>query len=79
MTTGTLTRGLQPTAMEAVVPGDLRRFRKAGRFAKVQAFESAIPETLAPKPFVPRSGSGPALGPDANTPSRMSVRWGTRG
>ncbi|KQP67431.1 3-beta hydroxysteroid dehydrogenase [Methylobacterium sp. Leaf111] len=71
--------GLQPTAMEAVVPGYLWRFRKAGQFAKMQEFESAIPETLTPKPFVPRSGSGPALGPDSNAPSRMGVRWGTRG
>jgi NADH dehydrogenase len=71
--------GLQPTAMEAVVPGYLWRFRKAGQFAKMQEHESAIPETLAPKPFVPRSGSGPALGPDSNAPSRMGVRWGTRG
>ena len=60
------------------MPGDLWRFRKVGPFAKVQAFESAIPETLAPKPFVPRSGSGPALGPDLKAPSRMGVRWGTR-
>ncbi|MCJ2034913.1 complex I NDUFA9 subunit family protein [Methylobacterium sp. J-068] len=71
--------GLQPTAMEAVVPGYLWRFRKAGQFAKMQDYESAIPETLAPKPFVPRSGSGPALGPDSNAPSRMGTRWGTRG
>ncbi|GJD73068.1 hypothetical protein [Methylobacterium goesingense] len=61
------------------MPGDLRRFRKAGPSAKGQAFEGAIPETLALSPFVGRSGSGPALGPDSSVPSWMGVRWGTRG
>lgn len=72
--------GLQPTAMEAVLPGYLWRFRKAGQFSKPEGpSESAVPETLAPKPFAPRSGSGPALGPHSNNASRMGTRWGTRG
>jgi NADH dehydrogenase len=72
--------GLQPTTMEAVVPGYLWTFRKAGQFAKPRvAAESEVPETLAPVPYVPSKPSGPALGPDATRPSRMGTRWGTRG
>jgi NADH dehydrogenase len=72
--------GLQPTAMEAVVPGYLWRFRKAGQFSKPEGpSESEVPETLAPEPYKPAKPSGPALGPDATLPSRMGTRWGTRG
>jgi NADH dehydrogenase len=72
--------GLQPTTMEAVVPGYLWRFRKAGQFAKPRvAVESEVPETLSPVPHAPVKSSGPALGPDASQPSRMGTRWGTRG
>ncbi|KQP20247.1 complex I NDUFA9 subunit family protein [Methylobacterium sp. Leaf100] len=72
--------GLQPTTMEAVVPGYLWRFRTAGQFAKPRvAVESEVPETLAPVPYAPSKPSGPALGPDASQPSRMGTRWGTRG
>ncbi len=78
--------GITPTAAEAVVPGYLWTYRKAGQFARGRGDErqAVIPDTLAPKPMGPGSGhrpytaSGPAVGPDAARPSREGTRWGTR-
>lgn len=78
--------GIVPTAMEAVVPGYLWRFRKAGQFTTGRGTEAMaeIPDTLAPEPMGegsqhrPGRASGPAIGPDAASPSRMGARWGTR-
>ena len=78
--------GIMPTAMEAVVPGYLWRFRKAGQFTTGRGTEAQaeIPDTLAPEPMGegsqhrPGRASGPAIGPDAASPSRMGARWGTR-
>lgn len=74
--------GIVPTALEAVVPGYLWRFRKAGQFTTAaRPAEVEVAPTSAPEPM-PASGvqrpSGPAIGPDASAPSRMGTRWGTR-
>lgn len=79
--------GLTPTAAEAVVPGYLWTFRKAGQFAVGRGSESMaeIPDLIAPTPMGPGSqhrpntASGPAIGGDAGgTPGSMGARWGTR-
>jgi NADH dehydrogenase len=83
--------GITPTAAEAVVPGYLWTFRKAGQFATDRNAEtlSEVPDTLASKPLDPgsqhrpKAASGPAIGADAgsaegNPQGRMGVRWGTR-
>ncbi|MBX9932042.1 MAG: sugar nucleotide-binding protein, partial [Methylobacterium sp.] len=78
--------GITPTAVEAVVPGYLWRFRKAGQFTTGRGSEAQaeIPDTLADEPLAsgsqhrPGRASGPAIGPDAASPSRMGTRWGTR-
>lgn len=78
--------GIVPTAAEAVVPGYLWRYRKAGQFAQGRGTEAEeeVPEMIAPEPLDPSSqhrpdrASGPAIGPDATKPSRMGARWGTR-
>lgn len=75
--------GIVPTAAEAVVPGYLWRFRKAGQFSTGRGTEAeeAVPASIAPEP-APASDaprwSGPAIGPDTASPSRMGARWGTR-
>lgn len=74
--------GLAPTAMEAVVPGYLWRFRKAGQFSKApddpNVREGTVPNLLRPTPAAPSSPSGPALGADSAAQSRMGTRWGSR-
>jgi NADH dehydrogenase len=78
--------GIVPTAVEAVVPGYLWRFRKAGQFSTGRGTEAQaeVPDTLAAAPLDPGSqhrparASGPAIGPDAAGPSRMGNRWGSR-
>lgn len=78
--------GIVPTAAEAVVPGYLWRFRKTGQFATGRGSESqaAVPDSIAPEPMGegsqhrPLKASGPAIGADAASPSRMGNRWGTR-
>ena len=79
--------GIQPTAVEAVVPGYLWRFRKAGQFAQGRGTEAeaGVPDLLAPESeskkstHRPSRASGPSLGADAARPSQMGARWGTRG
>ena len=79
--------GILPTAAEAVVPGYLWRFRKAGQFATGRGTEAEaeVPDTLAHDPLDsgsqhrPARASGPAIGPNAAKPSQMGTRWGTRG
>lgn len=79
--------GIVPTAMEAVVPGYLWTYRKAGQFAKGRGTpeEEVIPDMLKPgsadatSPLRLGAVSGPASGPDASRPSVMGTRWGTRG
>ncbi|WP_336486393.1 complex I NDUFA9 subunit family protein [Methylobacterium nigriterrae] len=78
--------GIIPTAAEAVVPGYLWRFRKAGQFAtgRGESSQAEVPDTLAKNPLDPGSqhrpgrASGPSIGPNAANPSRMGTRWGTR-
>ncbi|MGU3540063.1 complex I NDUFA9 subunit family protein [Methylobacterium sp. A54F] len=78
--------GIIPTAAEAVVPGYLWRFRKAGQFATGRGKPSMAetPDLLAAEPMDatsqhrPDRASGPAIGADAASPSRMGDRWGTR-
>ena len=78
--------GIVPTAAEAVVPGYLWTFRKAGQFAQGRGKESeeVVPNLLTPEPVSPEEQdaplrpSGPAIGADASKPSRMGTRWGTR-
>jgi uncharacterized protein YbjT (DUF2867 family) len=56
--------GIVPTAMEAIVPSYLMRFRKTGQFdAKRDAdFGSATPDDLAPRSTGPASGVYPGEG-----------------
>ncbi len=60
--------GIAPTAMEAIVPSYLVRFRKRGQFERTPAFESPAPDDLAPisagpgSQFQPGRASGPAIG-----------------
>jgi uncharacterized protein YbjT (DUF2867 family) len=60
--------GIAPTAMEAIVPSYLVRFRKHGQFERNAAFASPAPDDLAPRSagarsqFQPGSASGPAIG-----------------
>ena len=71
--------GITPIAAEAVVPGYLWRFRKAGQFStKRGGGEAASSQTESPADAV-RRASGPSIGPNAAAPSRMGSRWGTRG
>ncbi|MET0257708.1 MAG: complex I NDUFA9 subunit family protein [Methylobacterium sp.] len=78
--------GIVPTAVEAVVPGYLWRFRKAGQFAVGRGDESqaAIPDSIAPQPagpgsaHHPRTASGPAIGQGSAPAGGMGGRWGTR-
>jgi NADH dehydrogenase len=78
--------GIVPTAVEAVVPGYLWRFRKAGQFTTGRGTEAQaeVPDTLAAAPLDagsqhrPERASGPAIGPNAAAPSRMGTRWGSR-
>jgi NADH dehydrogenase len=59
--------GIAPTALEAIVPSYLVRFRPRGQFER-NAVESAPPDDLAPRSagpesrFQPGRGSGPAIG-----------------
>ena len=61
--------GIAPTAMEAIVPSYLVRFRKRGQFERNANFESPAPDDLAPRSarpgsqFEPGRASGPAIGP----------------
>ena len=78
--------GIVPTAAEAVVPGYLWTFRKAGQFAEGRGSEAqaGVPDLMAPEPMAapsthrPERAAGPAIGADAGS-SRMGTRWGTRG
>ena len=83
--------GIIPTAAEAVVPGYLWTFRKAGQFATDRDEEllSEVPDTMASRPLAadsqhrPKTASGPAIGADAGSSpgvrqGGMGVRWGTR-
>jgi NADH dehydrogenase len=60
--------GITPTALEALVPSYLVRFRKRGQFERSAAVQSAAPDDLAPRSagpgsqFQPGRGSGPAIG-----------------
>jgi NADH dehydrogenase len=60
--------GIAPTALEAIVPTYLVRFRRRGQFDRNAAFPSAAPDDLAPRSagpgsqFQPGRGSGPAIG-----------------
>lgn len=75
--------GIQPTAAEAVVPGYLWRFRKAGQFAEGRGTEkeAELPDSIAPVPMAegsqhrPLRAAGPAIGADA---AGMGKRWGSR-
>lgn len=77
--------GIVPTAAEAVVPGYLWTFRKAGQFAEGRGSEAqaGMPDLMAPQPMAapsthrPERAAGPAIGADAGS-SRMGTRWGTR-
>ena len=79
--------GITPTAAEAVVPGYLWTFRKAGQFSTERDEEhlSEVPDMLASTPMAassqhrPQTASGPAIGADAgSSPNRGAPRWGTR-
>ena len=79
--------GIIPTAAEAVVPGYLWTFRKAGQFSTERDEEnlSEVPDMLASTPMAagsqhrPQTASGPAIGADAgSSPGGMGARWGTR-
>ncbi|WP_457105538.1 complex I NDUFA9 subunit family protein [Methylobacterium sp. P5_C11] len=83
--------GITPTAAEAVVPGYLWTFRKAGQFSTDRDEEqlSEVPDMLAAAPMAagsqhrPKTASGPAIGADAGgapgtAQGSMGVRWGTR-
>lgn len=79
--------GIHPTAAEAVVPGYLWTFRKAGQFATGRGSEALaeVPDLLTAKPLDPGSqhrperASGPALAADpGGEPGRMGTRWGSR-
>ena len=83
--------GITPTAAEAVVPGYLWTFRKAGQFATGRGSPdmAEVPDSIAPEPMAagsqhrPATASGPAIGADAGSSqgrmdARMGVRWGTR-
>jgi uncharacterized protein YbjT (DUF2867 family) len=79
--------GIVPTAAEAVVPGYLWTFRKAGQFATGRGSEelAEVPDLIAPTPMHetsqhrPQRAAGPAIGADAGgPPGRMGARWGTR-
>ena len=79
--------GIVPTAAEAVVPGYLWTFRKAGQFATGRGSEemAMIPDMLARTPMDetsqhrPQRAAGPAIGADAGgSTGRMGARWGTR-
>jgi NADH dehydrogenase len=60
--------GIAPTAMEAIVPSYLVRFRRYGQFERNAAFESPPPDDLAPRSagpgsqFEPGRAAGPAIG-----------------
>jgi NADH dehydrogenase len=60
--------GIAPTAMGAIVPSYLVRFRRRGQFDRNAGFESPPPDDLAPESAAPGSGfqpgraSGPAAG-----------------
>ncbi|MCJ2026249.1 complex I NDUFA9 subunit family protein [Methylobacterium sp. J-067] len=77
--------GIVPTAAEAVVPGYLWTFRKAGQFAEGRGTEAqaGVPDMIAPEPMAapsthrPERAAGPAIGADAGS-SPMGSRWGTR-
>ena len=81
--------GIVPTAAEAVVPGYLWTYRKAGQFADGRGTEAqaGVPDMIASTPMAapsthrPDRASGPAIGADAGDSglSRMGSRWGTRG
>ena len=78
--------GITPTAIEAIAPGYLWTYRKAGQFAlgRGTPSEEAEPDMLKPDPqdgsalHRPLVTSGPAIGADVSRPSRMGARWGTR-
>lgn len=79
--------GIHPTAAEAVVPGYLWVYRKAGQFATGRGSEAQaeVPDLLAAEPMDPGSqhrperASGPALAADpGGPPGRMGTRWGSR-
>ncbi|MBP1178416.1 complex I NDUFA9 subunit family protein [Methylobacterium sp. PvR107] len=83
--------GITPTAAEAVVPGYLWTFRKAGQFNtdRDEEYLSEVPDTLASQPLAagsqhrPMTASGPAIGADAGSSpgggqGSMGVRWGSR-
>ncbi len=75
--------GIVPTAAEAVVPGYLWTFRKAGQFAEGRGTEAqaGVPDMIAPEPMAapsthrPERAAGPAIGADAGS-SPMGSRWG---
>ncbi|MCK1650291.1 complex I NDUFA9 subunit family protein, partial [Bradyrhizobium sp. 149] len=79
--------GIVPTVVEAVVPGYLWRFRKAGQFAQGRGTEAeaGVPDLLAPESEStqslprPSRASGPAVGENAAGQGQMGSRWGTRG
>ncbi|TGD94246.1 complex I NDUFA9 subunit family protein [Methylobacterium nonmethylotrophicum] len=79
--------GIAPTAIEAVVPGYLWRFRKAGQFATGRGSPdmAATPDLMAADPMGegsqhhPGNASGPAVGQlAAGAGPAPGVRWGKR-
>ncbi|GJD50124.1 hypothetical protein OPKNFCMD_2861 [Methylobacterium crusticola] len=79
--------GIAPTAIEAVVPGYLWRFRKAGQFATGRGTPgmAATPDLMAPEPMGagsqhhPQDASGPAVGQQAaGAGPAPGMRWGKR-
>jgi len=78
--------GIVPTTVEAVAPGYLWPYRKAGQFAQGRGTEeqAMIPDSLAPVPMGqgsqhrPYQASGPALGADAARGDQKGSRWGKR-
>ncbi|RVU20705.1 complex I NDUFA9 subunit family protein [Methylobacterium oryzihabitans] len=79
--------GITPTAVEAVVPGYLWRFRKAGQFATRRGTPemATIPDLIAPEPMGPGSAhhphdaGGPAVGQKgAGAGQAPGMRWGRR-
>ena len=79
--------GIKPTAAEAVVPGYLWVYRKAGQFATGRGSEAQaeVPDLLTAEPMDeasqhrPGRASGPALAAEPDgPPGRMGTRWGSR-
>src|SRR3954454_72480 len=79
--------GITPTALEAIVPSYLVRFRRTGQFdtERGSAVPSNTPDLLAPRPmgpesdFHPERGTGPAAGFKAGGPPSTAPASAQRG